>query len=537
MTSPPPIDLIADVVLDGVDVQEALPLIIRRGHRPANVIGLQDLQSAVAERRAVVDQVLPVNPVLDSLTPSIDEATRLESRVLFADPDDLARLEEAELQQISGQGAVTYQSLAQRRWRSAEAEAIFAETRSTVWDTVHRPITERAIERLNKVSRADLTELSSAVVRAIELITTTDDGSDHRTDATLRPLLTMIIGGNAAGTTVDRIVDELAWRRSAQHRLLSALDEPPRRQLIDAWRRLIGQEQRLPTAVADLVRQIELLRPSPEVDRRYDHLAGYLFADLIDPIAETAALDRLEHSLAQDYPGATLDDIDAESIGRLLGQRARQQLTDLRRIARTLASDGDPRPRIQRKLPRTALRRALSPELRRRLGAVPDADPDSPGLVLLVIDLAVTYAASWTAVRAAALAVSAMVHRYRPADTVGVLVINQTGAVERVGVQRIADLSPTPTDPVAPIDAAVVVGAIRRTVTRSGRTRAAALLIGGDWMARFRDATAIRRLDRSCRQSGWTCGLVQVEPAGLTRDQVTQTVRRAVGAMIDAWTR
>jgi uncharacterized protein with von Willebrand factor type A (vWA) domain len=58
------------------------------------------------------------------------------------------------------------------------------------------------------------------------------------------------------------------------------------------------------------------------------------FADATGALAELADLDQLDDLLGQDYPGASLDDIDEELIERALGRAAVDDIGQLRRIER-----------------------------------------------------------------------------------------------------------------------------------------------------------------------------------------------------------
>ena len=58
-------------------------------------------------------------------------------------------------------------------------------------------------------------------------------------------------------------------------------------------------------------------------------------SDATTALEELADLDELESTLGQDYPGASLEDVDEEAVRRALG---RQAVDDLRRCARSSAS-------------------------------------------------------------------------------------------------------------------------------------------------------------------------------------------------------
>jgi uncharacterized protein with von Willebrand factor type A (vWA) domain len=88
--------------------------------------------------------------------------------------------------------------------------------------------------------------------------------------------------------------------------------------------------------------------------------------DATTALEESADLDELEQMLAQDYPGASLDDVDPELLERALGRNAVDDLNALRRIERELQEQGYMQrsggdvtltPRGMRRLGETALGR------------------------------------------------------------------------------------------------------------------------------------------------------------------------------------
>ena len=82
--------------------------------------------------------------------------------------------------------------------------------------------------------------------------------------------------------------------------------------------------------------------------------------DATTALADLADLADLEAALGQDYPGASLDDLDEESIRRSLGRQAVDDMEALRQIERELERQGY--------LQRTAGRLELTPKAVRRLG-------------------------------------------------------------------------------------------------------------------------------------------------------------------------
>jgi uncharacterized protein with von Willebrand factor type A (vWA) domain len=82
--------------------------------------------------------------------------------------------------------------------------------------------------------------------------------------------------------------------------------------------------------------------------------------DATTALAELADLAELENALGQDYPGASLDDVDEEAVRRAFGRQAVDDIEALRRIERELERQGY--------LTRNAGQLELTPKAVRRLG-------------------------------------------------------------------------------------------------------------------------------------------------------------------------
>ena len=83
--------------------------------------------------------------------------------------------------------------------------------------------------------------------------------------------------------------------------------------------------------------------------------------DATSALEELADLEGLSDSLGQDYPGATLEDIDPEALERALGRAAVDDLEALKALERELAQQGW--------LTRDGGELRLTPKAIRRIGA------------------------------------------------------------------------------------------------------------------------------------------------------------------------
>ena len=161
---------------------------------------------------------------------------------------------------------------------------------------------------------------------------------------------------------LDELVDSLARRAAAAQRLLDSLTPEQRAELAGLMDQAL-RDAGLAEEMGRLQSSLRAARP----DLRWgggermsgDQPMGY--ADATGALAELADLDELTELSSQDYPGASLADIDEEMVERALGRSAADQLAALRRIERELQDQGY--------LQRTSKGLQLTPRAMRRLGA------------------------------------------------------------------------------------------------------------------------------------------------------------------------
>lgn len=467
-------DVFADAVLDQVAPAEAgagiagVVATVTRTGRAGWFGGLDRLADAVTRRRAQVAATADLPALRSALATPVAEAVRLEYRTLFADPDDLARLEEAELLALPNDPIDAHRAVATRTWVSPLAEDSHRQAVRVVV-AVHQEVVRQAVEQM-----ANATALAPAVVagltRLAELVGTgvDQDAPLDEADWTALAVLAHPSGrSDASGPppwldTVAALADDLRWRGSAQDRLVAALPPVERRRLANAWSDLVGS---CPT-LADAVREWHRTSGPVETPDRGGAVSGmsgmsgtggawgageqrdvpgaYLFTTLLDPVAETADLDQLERSIAQDHAGAGLDDIDGAAVERIAGRAARSDLDRLRRAVRAVT--GSARQGTDGALNAAVVRRRVSTmALRRGLGRATRIPPGSSVPVTLVVDRSGP-PERWNAVRAAALAVGELVRRGHPDRRPVVLTVGSDGEIRAVGLTDLLYVSALPGD-------------------------------------------------------------------------------------------
>ena len=117
------VDEIGDSVLGGSGVREALRELLRRGAEGRR--GLDELRRSVRERLRKARTAGRMDGTLEQVRELLDRAVAAERRELFPDPDDAARLAEAELDALPEETAGAVRALKDWQWRSDEARQAY----------------------------------------------------------------------------------------------------------------------------------------------------------------------------------------------------------------------------------------------------------------------------------------------------------------------------------------------------------------------------------------------------------------------------
>src|SRR5919201_2114721 len=162
--------------------------------------------------------------------------------------------------------------------------------------------------------------------------------------------------------TLDELVEQLARRAAAASRLLASLSAEQRAELAGLMQSVLG-DLGLEYELDRLGQALRWRRPDLAWGQgaRIDGGEPLGLGDATTALEELADLESLEASLAQDYPGASLDDVDLDAVERALGRQAVDDVEALRRLERELAEQGF--------LTRERGELQLTPKAIRRIGA------------------------------------------------------------------------------------------------------------------------------------------------------------------------
>jgi uncharacterized protein with von Willebrand factor type A (vWA) domain len=355
------VDEMGDAILGGATPADALRDLLRQGSEGRR--GLDDLLRRVRERQREIRGSGRLDGILEQARALLDTAVGQERAELFPDPSDEARLREADLDALPADTAQAIRRLADYDWRSPTARDTFERLRqllrSEVLDSQFRGMRQalqspdpQAMQRI-KDMLGDLNAMLTADARGTHTQADFDRFMERYGD---------LFPDNPQN--LEELVDSLISRMAAAERLLRSLSEEQRQELAELMSNALD-DAGLESEMARLADALRARRP--DLDR-----AGMMggvqmsgeeplgLGDATTALAELADLAELENAFGQDYPGASLDDIDEDAVRRAFGRQAVDDVEALRRIERELERQGY--------LTRNGGRLELTPKAVRRLG-------------------------------------------------------------------------------------------------------------------------------------------------------------------------
>lgn len=361
------LDEIGDDVLSGMSPRSALERLLRSGTNGRN--GLDALRQRARRRAKELRNSSRLDGTLDQVRALLDQALESERAELFRDPDDSARMAESELDALPEDTSRAVRALSDYQWRSPEA----AETYHKISELLRTEVLDAQFAGLRNALANPSPEAMEAIRQMLSDLNDMMD-ADARGEHTQQQFDEFMakhgefFPENPAN--LAELVDSLARRAAAAERLLNSLT-PEQRDELGALMDQAMSDAGLAEQMSRLQTGLRAARPdlrwSGQERMSGDHPLGY--ADGTSALSELADLDELADLSLQDYPGASLSDIDEDLVQRALGQQSVADLDQLRRIERELQRQGylengrnglKLSPKALRRIGATALRRVFA---------------------------------------------------------------------------------------------------------------------------------------------------------------------------------
>jgi uncharacterized protein with von Willebrand factor type A (vWA) domain len=362
------LDEIGDAVLDGADARSALRELLRRG--PQGRRGLDELLRRARDRRRSLERSGRLDGTMERVRELLDEAVEAERSELFPDPSDDARFREARLDALPQETARAVAELGTYDWRSEQAREAFAQIdellTQEVLDAQFRGMKEAlssgdpAMMQRIKDMMADLNAMLDADARG--------EHTQEQFDAFMEQYGDFFPDDPE---NLEELVESLARRAAAADRLMQSLTPEQRAELSELMQQAFADDLDLQAQMSQLGDSLRSRRPDL-FGRRSARMRGEQpmgLGDATTALEELSDLEALEEMLGQDYPGASIDDVDEELVRRALGRQAVDDLDALKRTERELEragfltrADGEPTltAKAVRRIGQTALRRVFA---------------------------------------------------------------------------------------------------------------------------------------------------------------------------------
>ncbi len=365
------VDAIGDRVLAGQSPRSALRELLRQG--ADGLRGLDDLRRQAAQRARDARRRGRLDGTLQQVRELLDTAVEQEKQALFPDPSDAARMAEMELDTLPRDTARAVRALEDYAWRSPQAREAYEQIdellRQEVLDSQFRGM-KQALENAQSPGGQAAMQAVKDMLADLNAMLEADARGEHTQEQFEEFMRRHGEFFPSQPQSLEELVDDLARRAAAQQRLLDSLTPAQRQELSELVQGAMDTD--LAASMAQLGDALRAARPDLRwgSEERMRGQRGLGMGEATGALEELADLDELSAALGQDYPGASLDDVDEDAVQRALGRSAVDDLEALRRVERELQAQGylvrdasgrlELSPRAVRRLGATALRKVFS---------------------------------------------------------------------------------------------------------------------------------------------------------------------------------
>jgi uncharacterized protein with von Willebrand factor type A (vWA) domain len=367
------VDALGRDVLEGRSVPDALRDLLRRGLRNAATgdrrRGLDELRERARRRREQLRRSGDLSGTLQEVQQLLDRALEAERNRLAFDSDADARAREQQLDALPDSTASAVRELADYDWRSPQARADYERIR----EMLRSEVLDQQFAGLKQALQGGDPEAAAAVRDMLADLNALLASHARGEDTTDRFAQFMERHGDffpEQPQDVDELIDLLAQRAAAAERLMRSLSPEQRRELAQLVSDALADAD-LAAEMAALREHLRDLRPGLDWSsrQRFTGQEPLGYGEATGALAELADLDAVDAQLGQDYPGATLDDVDVEAVERQLGAGVAADVRGLQQLERELRRQGwlqrstgglELTPKALRRMGQTALSRVFA---------------------------------------------------------------------------------------------------------------------------------------------------------------------------------
>jgi uncharacterized protein with von Willebrand factor type A (vWA) domain len=332
------LEALSDDVLMGTDAREALDRLLRRGME-GRFEGLDALRARLAAARAREEAALNLSGPLEEVRERLSQVLERERSALSFRAEDDARLREAFLDQLPPDAAGRIRELQDYRFVDPLAQAMFDDLMAHLREQVMGAYFRSMAEGMRSATPEDLARFRDMLAELNDMIERRDRGEPVDFEGFMERYGDLFPDDPR---TLDELLEGMARRMAAMSRLMASLS-PEQRAELQALAEQVLQDMDLAFEVdrlgANLASRYPELRWGEATAPGEGEGASPLSAT-VDVMERLHGYEELERATRQDYPGATIEDVDEEAVRRALGEEAVGDVRRLKRIERALEEAG-----------------------------------------------------------------------------------------------------------------------------------------------------------------------------------------------------
>ena len=335
------VDELSEDILSGMDPQQALRSLMRRGMRGSfgGINSLLDRLRKARERERAKGQL---GGMLEQVREQLDRILEQERSALAERTDDPeARMREGYLDDLPPDAASQINGLKNYDFVSPEAraefQALLERLRQEVLGSAFRQLSS-AMRNMTPEQMQRMKDMLGDLNRMLDQKRNGTGPSQDEFDEFMRRYGDFFPENPR---NLDELMEALARRMAAMGRLLNSLS-PEQRAELEALAREVMDDMDLSFEVDRLASSLRDLFPDLDWDSGVpmegDEQLG--LREGLDAIERLADYDELERALRSDRSGPPLQDVDVEKIRRTLGDDAVRDVRRLREIEKMLEQAG-----------------------------------------------------------------------------------------------------------------------------------------------------------------------------------------------------
>ncbi len=347
---------IADDLMEYGDLRWAMRNLMSRGMKVPQggyMQGLRDMLRKLRDQKKQRLERFDLSSIMKDIEQQLDEVLKMERERIdewlnkddgenFSDKmlKDIARKGRDTLDQLPKDAAGKVKALEKHEFINPDAQRKFLELLNSLRRAMAQTFFNDIEQMVKQMSDGDIARMKEMLKALNDMLVKKIAGEDPGFDEFMAKFGDMF--GDDPPKNLDELLEQMQQRMAAAQSLLSSLDPRQREQLQSLMSDRFGDPE-LESELRKLAKEMDFLNPE---GNRYK-FGGDESLDLesaMNLMKEMHELDEMIDQVQDAERHGDLNDIDADQLGKLLGEDAKDNLDDLKKLLDALEQAGYIRP-------------------------------------------------------------------------------------------------------------------------------------------------------------------------------------------------